>query len=44
MKGIMLIFPECLEGLQVFVEQVLPRLRTAKLSLLRDPHASTACP
>jgi pyrimidine oxygenase len=31
-KGIMLIFPKCLEGLQVFGEQVLPRMRTAKLA------------
>jgi hypothetical protein len=31
-KGIMLIFPECLEGLQVFGERVLPRLRTVKLA------------
>jgi pyrimidine oxygenase len=28
-KGIMLIFPECLEGLEVFGERVLPLMRTA---------------
>jgi pyrimidine oxygenase len=30
-KGIMLIFPECLAGLQDFGERVLPLMRTAKL-------------
>jgi pyrimidine oxygenase len=30
-KGIMLIFPECLEGLQVLGEQVLTHMCTAKL-------------
>ena len=31
-KGIMLIFPECLAGLQEFGERVLPLMRTAKLA------------
>jgi pyrimidine oxygenase len=31
-KGIMLIFPECLAGLEEFGEQVLPLMRTAKLA------------
>jgi hypothetical protein len=37
----MLIFPECLEGLQVFGEQVLPRMRTAKLVPLRPPRRNS---
>jgi pyrimidine oxygenase len=32
-KGIMLIFPECLEGLEVFGERVLPLMRTARVDL-----------
>jgi len=40
-KGIMLIFPECLEGLQVFGEQVLPRMRTAKLAPPRPPRGGS---
>jgi pyrimidine oxygenase len=36
-KGIMLIFPECLAGLQDFGERVLPLMRTAKLDLPRVP-------
>jgi pyrimidine oxygenase len=31
-QGIMLIFPECLAGLQEFGEWVLPLMRTAKLA------------
>ena len=31
-QGIMLIFPECLAGLQEFGERVLPLMRTAKLA------------
>jgi len=31
-KGIMLIFPECVAGLQEFGERVLPLMRTAKLA------------
>jgi pyrimidine oxygenase len=34
-KGIMLIFPECLEGLQTFGERVLPLMRTARLAAPR---------
>jgi pyrimidine oxygenase len=40
-KGIMLIFPECLEGLQVFGERVLPRMRTAKLAPPRPPRRNS---
>jgi pyrimidine oxygenase len=29
-KGVMLIFPECLEGLQIFGERVLPLMHTVK--------------
>ena len=36
-KGIMLIFPECLAGLQEFGERVLPLMRTAKLAPPRAP-------
>jgi len=36
-KGIMLIFPECLAGLQAFGERVLPLMRTAKLAPPRAP-------
>jgi hypothetical protein len=36
-KGIMLIFPEYLTGLQVFGERVLPLMRTAKLAPPRPP-------
>ena len=36
-KGIMLIFPECLEGLQEFGERVLPLTHTAKLAPPRRP-------
>jgi pyrimidine oxygenase len=36
-KGIMLIFPECLAGLQDFGERVLPLMRTAKLDPPRVP-------
>jgi hypothetical protein len=35
--GIMLIFPECLAGLQVFGERVLPLMHTAMLALPRPP-------
>jgi alkanesulfonate monooxygenase SsuD/methylene tetrahydromethanopterin reductase-like flavin-dependent oxidoreductase (luciferase family) len=31
-QGIMLIFPECLAGLEEFGERVLPLMRTAKLA------------
>jgi pyrimidine oxygenase len=37
-KGIMLIFPECVAGLQEFGEHVLPLMRTAKLAPPRSPH------
>jgi pyrimidine oxygenase len=40
-KGIMLIFPECLEGLQTFGERVLPLMCTATLAP-RAPHRSGA--
>jgi pyrimidine oxygenase len=36
-KGIMLIFPECVAGLQTFGERVLPLMRTAKLAPPRTP-------
>ena len=36
-KGIMLIFPECLAGLQAFGERVLPLMHTAKLAPSRAP-------
>jgi pyrimidine oxygenase len=36
-KGTMLIFPECLAGLQAFGERVLPLMRTAKLAPPRAP-------
>ena len=36
-KGIMLIFPECVAGLQEFGERVLPLMRTAKLAPPRAP-------
>src|SRR5215831_10003594 len=36
-QGIMLIFPECLAGLQEFGERVLPLMRTAKLAPPRAP-------
>ena len=36
-QGIMLIFPECLAGLQEFSERVLPLMRTAKLAPPRPP-------
>ena len=36
-QGIMLIFPECLVGLQEFGERVLPLMRTAKLASPRPP-------
>jgi pyrimidine oxygenase len=36
-KGIMLIFPEYLAGLQEFGERVLPRMRTVKLASPRAP-------
>ena len=36
-KGIMLIFPEYLAGLQEFGERVLPLMRTAKLASPRPP-------
>jgi pyrimidine oxygenase len=35
--GIMLIFPECVAGLQTFGERVLPLMRTAKLAPPRTP-------
>jgi len=38
-KGIMLIFPEYLAGLQEFGERVLPLMRTAKLASPRPPRA-----
>ena len=38
-KGFMLIFPECLAGLQEFGERVLPLMRTAKLA----PHGRRGC-
>ena len=36
-KGIMLIFPECVAGLQEFGERVLPLMRTATLAPWRAP-------
>jgi pyrimidine oxygenase len=36
-KGIMLIFPECVAGLQAFGERVLPLMHTAKLAPPRVP-------
>ena len=36
-KGIMLIFPEGVAGLQAFGERVLPLMRTAKLAPPRAP-------
>ena len=36
-KGIMLIFPECVQALQEFGERVLPLMRTAKLEPPRLP-------
>jgi pyrimidine oxygenase len=36
-KGIMLIFPECVAGLQEFGERVLPLMHTAKLAPPRAP-------
>lgn len=36
-KGIMLIFPECLAGLQAFGERVLPLMHTVKLAPPRPP-------
>jgi pyrimidine oxygenase len=36
-KGIMLIFPECVAGLQEFGERVLPLMRTAQLDPARSP-------
>jgi pyrimidine oxygenase len=36
-KGIMLIFPKCLEGLEVFGERVLPLMHTAQLAQPRTP-------
>jgi pyrimidine oxygenase len=38
-KGIMLIFLECVAGLQEFGERVLPLMRTAKLDPPRGPRA-----
>ena len=36
-RGIMLIFPECVAGLQGFGERVLPLMHTAKLAPPRTP-------
>jgi pyrimidine oxygenase len=43
-KGIMLIFPECVAGLQAFGEQVLPLMRTAKLDPARAPRVQVEKP
>jgi pyrimidine oxygenase len=41
-KGIMLIFPECVAGLQEFGERVLPLMRTAKLDPARVPRVQVS--
>jgi pyrimidine oxygenase len=41
-KGIMLIFPECVAGLQEFGERVLPLMRTAKLAPPRVPRVQVS--
>ena len=39
-KGIMLIFPECLTGLQEFGERVLPLMKNVKLKTAQQPEAT----
>jgi pyrimidine oxygenase len=41
-KGIMLIFPECVAGLQEFGERVLPLMHTAKLDPPRAPRVQVS--
>jgi pyrimidine oxygenase len=38
-KGIMLIFPECLAGIQEFGERVLPLMKNVKLETAQRPEA-----